>query len=79
MQHRDLVSSQPPRPGAMAIDRLAQRGEPDIVLSRERDEIAGNVRIAEITRFSHTPTLSAHLRPGLGTSSTDEMEWFPIR
>src|SRR6266566_9748705 len=29
------VGSQPPRPGATAVRRLAQRGEPDIVLSRE--------------------------------------------
>ena len=46
----------------MAVCRLAQRGEPDIVLSRERDEIACNVRVAQVTRFGHAPTLSAHRR-----------------
>jgi hypothetical protein len=42
---------------ANTVCRLAEGGEPDIVLSRERDEIARDVRIAEITRFSHPPTL----------------------
>ena len=62
MQHRGLVSSQPPRPGATAVCRLAQRGEPDIVLSRERDQIACNVRVAQVTRLGHAPTLSVHRR-----------------
>ena len=53
MQQRGLVGGQPPRPGATAVGRLAQRGEPDIVLRRERDEIAGDVRVAQIRRFGH--------------------------
>jgi hypothetical protein len=57
MQHRSLVSSQPPGPAAMALSRLAQRREPDIVLSRERDQIAGKVRVAQVRRFGHTLTL----------------------
>jgi hypothetical protein len=58
MQHRGVVSGQPPRLGATAVRRFAQRGEPDIVLSRERDEIACNARVAQVTRFGYTPTLS---------------------
>jgi hypothetical protein len=62
MQHRGPVSSQPPRPGATAVRRLTQGGEPDIVLSRESDQIACKVRVAEVRRFSHPPTLSITAR-----------------
>jgi hypothetical protein len=57
IQHRGPVRSQPPRPRATAVCRFAHRGEPDIVLSCERDEIACKVRVAQVTRVSHTPTL----------------------
>src|SRR5215467_2779672 len=59
MQHRSLVSSQPPRPGATAVRRLAQRGEPDIVLSREREQIACNVRVAQVLRHDDHSRLSS--------------------
>ena len=77
MQHRGLVSGQPPRPGATAASRLAQRGEPDIVLSRERDEIAGNVRVAQVRRFGHTATLLTQI-PAMRRSQVREAPQSPI-
>jgi hypothetical protein len=48
-----------PRPPAASLS------EPDIVLSRERDEIAGKMRVAQVTRFGHTPTLATQIPDGL--------------
>src|SRR5215469_4251220 len=67
MQHRGLVGGQPPRPGPTAARPLAQRGEPDIVLSHERDQIACNVRVAQVLPHVDYSRLSSGsvVRPAL--------------